>query len=60
MVCAPVSTRLLRHPSSTHRDELYKSYGYVRMPPVEETMAAHLCSSLAKTLDSSGGLLSKP
>lgn len=36
-----------------------EAHGYVRMPPVEETIAAHLCPSLA-TIDVDLSLLPKP
>ncbi len=37
-----------------------EAHGYVRMPPVEETVAAHLCPASAKTLGSDISLPSKP
>ncbi len=37
-----------------------EAHGYVRMPPVEETVAAHLCPASAKTMDSDISLPSKP
>ncbi len=36
-----------------------EAHGYVRSPPVEETVAAHLCPSAAKTLGSDISLPSK-
>ncbi len=37
-----------------------EAHGYVRSPPVEETVAAHLCPAAAKTLGSDISLPSKP
>ncbi len=37
-----------------------EAHGYVRMPPVEETVAAHLCPASAKTMGSDISLPSKP
>ncbi len=37
-----------------------EAHGYVRSPPVEETVAAHLCPATARTLGSDIGLPSKP
>ncbi len=37
-----------------------EAHGYVRMPPVEETVVAHLCPVSAKTMGSDISLLSKP
>ncbi len=37
-----------------------EAHEYVRSPPVEETVAAHLCPAAAKTLDSDFSLPSKP
>ncbi len=37
-----------------------EAHGYVRMPPVEETVAAHLCPTSAKTMGSDISLPSKP
>ncbi len=37
-----------------------EAHGYVRSPPVEETIAAHLCPAAAKTLGSDISLPSKP
>ncbi len=37
-----------------------EAHGYVRMPPVEETVAAHLCPAMAKTMGSDISLPSKP
>ncbi len=37
-----------------------KAHGYVRSPPVKETVAAHLCPAAAKTLGSDISLPSKP
>ncbi len=37
-----------------------EAHGYVRSPPVEETVAAHLCPAAAKTLGSDISLTSKP
>ncbi len=37
-----------------------EAHGYVRSPPIEETVAAHLCPATARTLGSDIGLPSKP
>ncbi len=37
-----------------------EAHGYVRMPPVKETVAAHLCPASAKTMGSDISLPSKP
>ncbi len=37
-----------------------EAHGYVRSPPIEETVAAHLCPAAAKTLGSAISLPSKP
>ncbi len=37
-----------------------EAHVYVRMPPVEETIAAHLCPASAKTMGSDISLPSKP
>ncbi len=37
-----------------------EDHGYVRMPPVKKTVAAHLCPALAKTMGSDISLHSKP
>ncbi len=37
-----------------------EAHGYVRSPPVEETVAEHLCTAVAKTLGSDISLPSKP
>ncbi len=37
-----------------------EAHGYVRMPPVEETVAAHLCPASAKTMGSDISLSLKP
>ncbi len=37
-----------------------EAHGYVRSPPIEETIAAHLCPAAAKTLGSDISLPSKP
>ncbi len=42
-----------------HVDEA-EPHGYVRMPPIEETVTAHLCPASAKTMGSDISLPSKP
>ncbi len=46
-------------PHFSHADGA-EAHGYVRSPPVEETVAAHLCPAAAKTLGSDISLPSKP
>ncbi len=53
--------------SSTQRRRLYflmsmgvEAHGYVCIPPIEETVEAHLCPASAKTLGSDISLTSKP
>ncbi len=55
---APQSARV--HSNTQTIFSHVEAHGYVRSPPVEETVAAHLCPAAAKTLGSDISLPSKP